>query len=375
MKKSFILKAIVLIVGLLIFGGLIHFANYDPSPASEVNTLVEFSSARVVQVLEDNTFLDQDNPEIRYGQMLLQVKMTEGAYEGELLEANHFFTGLGSIYYTEGDRVSVRTNTIDGELFTADIYNPERREVLIGFVMVFLLALALIGGKRGVMSIIGLAFTIISIIFILIPLMLKGYPIILTTVVILTLITIATLVLLGGFSPKTITAILGCLIGVVSAAFFAGLAGSLTTISGFNMDDISLLLLWTEDLQLSGIFISSVLIASLGAVMDTAMSIASAMEEIKATDPEISASQLFKSGMNVGRDAIGTMSNTLILAFIGAALSMTMVIYASGAPFNQIINNDSIGIELIRGVAGSLGIVLTAPAVAFIGSKLFTKWK
>ena len=378
-QDSYLLRGIVLVIGLIIFIGALIFANQDRfSIEDNTETFIEFETGRIVEIIEDNTFMDEINPELRLGNMIFRVEMLNGHYEGEEIEVQHFFSSLASIYFGVGDRVSVRTNTLEGELVNAEIHNVERTEVVVALIAVFLIVLALIGGKRGVMSVIGLLFTMISIVFLLIPLMLRGYPVILTTIGILSLVTVVILILLGGITPKTVSAILGCIIGVISAATVAGIAGHLTFISGFNMEDIGTLLFAVERngfaLQPSGLFISGVLIASLGAVMDTAISITSAMEEIKLAHPGIGSKQLFQSGMNIGRDAMGTMSNTLILAFAGTALNLMMFIYADGTPFNQLVNNDFIVVELIRSVAGSLGIILTVPAVAFIGSKLFIIW-
>jgi len=377
-KQSYLIRGLVLIIGLLIFGGMLYVANRDRlQPKVETDTFIEFKSGRVVEIIEDNSFIDEDSG-VRLGDMLIAVEMSDGRFKGEEVEAQYFLNSLSSIYFQEGDRVSVRINSIDGEILSIDINNIERTGVFVVLILVFLGLLAAIGGKRGVMSVLGLIFTMVSILFLLIPLMLQGYPVILTTLVILSLVTVVILILLGGVTPKTIAAILGCIVGSITAALIAGLVGHLTHISGNNMEDVGFLMFSAETngftIDPSGLFISGVLIASLGAVMDTAMSITSALEEIKLANPEITDKQLFKSGMNVGRDVMGTMSNTLILAFTGTALNLVMLLYADNTPLNQIINNDFIGIELIRSVAGSLGIVLTVPAVAFIGAKIFTKW-
>lgn len=376
-KQSYLIRCIVLIIGLLIFGSMLYVANRDRlAPQVDTDTFIEFKTGKVVEILEDNTYIEQES--IRLGNMLLAVEMSAGHFEGEIVEAQHFLSSHASIYFQEGDRVSVRINSIDGEILSIDINNTERTEIFVVLTLVFLASLALIGGKRGVMSVLGLVFTMVSILFLLIPLMLQGYPVILTTLVILSLVTIVILILLGGVTPKTISAILGCIVGALSAALIAGITGNLAYISGYNMEDVGFLIFSAETNGLtfdpSGLFVSGVLIASLGAVMDTAMSITSALEEIKLNQPDVTDKQLFKSGMNVGRDVMGTMSNTLILAFTGTALNLVMFLYADQTPINQIINNDFIGIELIRSLAGSLGIVLTVPAVAFIGAKIFSKW-
>ena len=117
---------------------------------------------------------------------------------------------------------------------------------------------------------------------------------------------------------------------------------------------------------MSGLLTSGILIAALGAVMDISMSIASALDELYALDGTLSVKALFASGMNIGRDAMGTMANTLVLAYVGSSLNMMILIYSYGVSFNQLMNTDFVAIEMIRAVAGSIGIICTVPCVAII---------
>ena len=377
-QPTCLLKGIVLLIGVIIFGGAIYFANYDRLTTEyNTNSLLDFETATVIQILEDHTFIDSNYPEIVQGSVTVELEILTGPYKGEIVEATQYLTRLVNVRFNEGDRVSVRISTLDEELVSVAFDSFERREVLIACILIFFLTLAIIGGKRGLMSVASLIFTLSCIIFLLIPLMLKGYPAILTTIVILSVVAFVTLLLLFGITSKMIISLLGCVVGVVSAAVIATVVGNMIYISGFNMENTDQLLVLVDineySLQPHGLFISGILIATLGAVMDTAVSIASAMEEIQLTNPHIGFKQLFKSGMNIGRDVMGTMSNTLILAFAGTALNMIIIIYVSQLSFNQIINTDFIALEIIRGVAGSLGIILTVPAVAFMGAKRYTK--
>ena len=150
----------------------------------------------------------------------------------------------------------------------------------------------------------------------------------------------------------------------------AALVGVLTPINGFNMSEAEELILRAGDggLTISGLLVCGILISSLGAVMDVAMSIASASHELHTLNPELSAGQLFRSGMNIGRDAMGTMANTLILAFAGSSMNMLLLFQIYDYPTLQIINSDMMAIEIIQGVAGSTGIILTVPLVAFLSA-------
>ena len=123
-------------------------------------------------------------------------------------------------------------------------------------------------------------------------------------------------------------------------------------------------------LQISGLFVSGILIASLGAVMDVAMSISSACWELRTLNPDISRGQLFRSGMNIGRDAMGTMANTLILAFAGSSLNVLLLFQIYDYPMMQLFNADTIAAEAIRGLAGSIGILLCVPLVAALSAQI-----
>ena len=127
-------------------------------------------------------------------------------------------------------------------------------------------------------------------------------------------------------------------------------------------------------LQIGGVLFSGILIASLGAVMDVAMSISSTVSEIISQTPSLTRRQLFRSGINVGRDMMGTDSNTLILAFAGGSISMLVLDYAYNLPYRQIINSNNIGIAIMQGLSGSFGIVLAVPVTVALAVLLYT-WR
>jgi len=166
----------------------------------------------------------------------------------------------------------------------------------------------------------------------------------------------------------------GTVAGVVIAGFSATIFSIASGISGWNVSDIeSLLTLWNvSGIQVGGLLFSGLLISSLGAVMDVAMSIGSSIGEIHAQNPTISRKELFKAGMHVGRDMMGTDSNTLILAFAGGSVSMLVLDYAYDLPYQQIINSNNIGIAIMQGLSGSFGIVLAVPVTVLLAVLLYT---
>ena len=341
----------------------------DDVPTSA--SLRVFVPARVIAVLEDNASPDTWTEGRRIGRQTLELELLEGEYKGARLTADNFINAYFNVDVKAGGRVIVRLDVDENDApYVLSIVNYDRGLILGGFVLFFALLLVAIGGKKGLKALLGLAFTLVCIWSLLIPLVLRGFPPIPATVLIVILTTAVSLLLLTGLSRKTLCATLGCVGGVAAAGLLAALVGVLTPINGFNMSEAEELILRAGDggLTISGLLVCGILISSLGAVLDVAMSIASASHELHTLNPELSAGQLFRSGMNIGRDAMGTMANTLILAFAGSSMNMLLLFQIYDYPTLQIINSDMMAIEIIQGVAGSTGIILTVPLVAFLSA-------
>ena len=177
-----------------------------------------------------------------------------------------------------------------------------------------------------------------------------------------------TIFVVSGRNRKTITAILGTVGGVLSAALIALLIGQWAKLTGLGNEEAQLLAYVPQFRQLDykGLLFAGIIIGALGAVMDVAMSIASSMSEIEQIHPKISNKELFKSGMNVGRDIMGSMSNTLILAYVGSSIQVLLLFYSFNVSTYAIINMDHMASEIIRAMAGSIGLVLAIPITALI---------
>jgi uncharacterized membrane protein len=210
---------------------------------------------------------------------------------------------------------------------------------------------------------------------VLLPLTLKGVSPVPLTIAIVFITSAVCFLLIGGVQKKTIAAALGSLAGVVIAALLGEIAAKIGGVTTFQMDEAEALLLLKSnfDIRLRGLFISGILIAAMGAVMDIAMSISSAVEEIHLANGKLGFKDLFTSGMKIGRDAMGTMANTLVLAYVGGSLNMMVLIYSYGVSFNQLMNTDFVIIEIIRAIAGSVGIIGTVPCVSAIAARLYSK--
>ena len=337
-----------------------------------------FAVAEVTDILEDTAEVQDWTEGRRIGQQELEIEVLTGPWKGAVLETPNYLTIYTNVDARVGTRIIVRLDADEqGQPYVLSIPNYNRVPMLLGLMAVFAGLLVLIGRRKGVMALIGLVYTLACLWFILVPMILRGADPVLVTVVIVALTTAASLLLLTGLSRKTLCATLGCVGGVAAAGLFAAAAGTVSPINGFNLPEAEELVLRAADqgLQISGLFVSGILVASLGAVMDVAMSIASACWELRQVDPKLPRTALFRSGMDIGRDAMGTMANTLILAFAGSSLNTLLLCQVYDYPLIQIFNADAIAVEMIRGVAGSIGILLTVPLVALLSARLMSPRK
>lgn len=340
--------------------------------ASSASQMV-YERAVVTAVLSDDVFPDYDNAEgRRVGTQELEIQIQTGAHKNEVMSLTNYMSALFNVDLKKGDSIIVRIMTDEDGAYYASLFNYNRGRVLGVFVLLFFVLLAVLGGKKGLGALLGLLFTLGCIWLILIPCLIRGIPAVPVTVGIIAVTAAGALIFLNGFSEKTLCSVLGCVIGVVAAGGIAVAVGAATPMNGFNMSEAENLLLYGADkgLKISGLLVCGVLISALGAVMDVALGIASAVWELHEQNPALTARQLFRSGLHIGQDAMGTMANTLILAFAGSSLNMLILVQTYEIPFLQLINTDYICIEVIQSIAGAMGILLTVPIVAFISARL-----
>ena len=328
-----------------------------------------FEKGVVTELLVDN--LQPDGT--RVGEQRVAVRMTTGVRKGQVIEMTSSAGYLFGATCTPGLRVIVM-QSVAGDTTVSSVYSQDRGGVLLLFAALYLVALVVIGGKQGLKGALGLAFTFLAIIFLYLPLVYLGWPPLWTSVLICAVTTAVTMYFIGGPTRKTVVASAGTVAGVVIAGLVAAIFGAATGISGWNVSDIeTLITLWnTNGINVGELLFAGLLISSLGAVMDVAMSVASSMGEVLAQNPAMSRGALFASGMRIGRDMMGTDSNTLILAFAGGSVSMLVLDYAYDLPILQILNSNNIGISVMQGLAGSFGVVLAVPFTVALATLLYT---
>ncbi len=367
--KKILIRWGIPVAGSLLFLIFAVFINRGEKVELVSRTGQSFEKAIVTEILQDNIQFDGT----RAGEQIVKVKILTGEKKEEELTTTSSSGYLFGAGCREGMHVIIM-QSIAGETVITSVYAQDREYVIYGFAVLYLLALCLIGGKQGIKGALGLIFTFISIIFVYLPMVYRGYSPFWSAVFICIVTTIVTMYLIGGPTKKTAVAVLGTTAGVIIAGISATLFSYASGITGWNVSDIeTLLTLWEiNDIHVGGLLFSGLLISSLGAVMDVAMSISSSISEIYRQNRKMSKKELFKAGMHVGRDMMGTDSNTLILAFAGGSVSMLLLDYAYDLPYLQIINSNNIGIAIMQGLSGSFGIVLSVPVTVILAVLFYT---
>ena len=362
----------LIVLAIVLFAGFVWKINQTEKTQLAVRTGQTFEKATVVEILQDNLQADGS----RVGEQKVRVRMLTGVRKGEELDITSSSGFLFGAPCTVGMKVIVM-QSVAGSTTIASVYSQDREWVVYAFAGLYLLSLIIIGGKQGLKGCIGLVFTFFCMIFVYLPLIYQNYSPFGVAVFVCFLTTLVTMYLIGGPTRKTIAATLGTLAGVVIAGLSAQLFSMASGINGYNVSDIeSLMTLWnTNGIQVGGLLFSGLLISALGAVMDVAMSVSSSMQEVYAQSPEMTKMELFRSGLRIGRDMMGTDSNTLILAFVGGSVSMLLLDYSYDLPYQQIINSNNIGIAIMQGLAGSFGVVLSVPVTVLICTLLYHQKK
>ncbi len=374
--KSWSKRSIIAVFLLLLPMLLVVYLEMSDDAVATAMSKVMFSRATATEILDEDIGEDTWTEGRRIGVQLVTFEIQGGEHDGKSLSAVHHVSAYSNIDIEVGTSVILRLDYDENdELYIVTVNSYDRMLVLGGLVLLFAVLLVWLGGKKGVGALLGLVYTGFALWSIFIPLISRGVSPILAAVGLVAIATTGTLILLNGISKKTACAIIGCVGGVTIAGVCAYVVGVLTPINGFNMAEAEELILRGTDggLKISGLLVSGILVAALGAVMDVSMTITSAIFEMKENSPTLTQKQLTKSGMNIGKDAMGTMANTLILAFAGASLNTLILFRIFDYPSLQVLNSDLIAIELIQGLSGSIGIVLTVPLVSYLGGKMASK--
>ena len=337
------------------------------------------AQGRVLSV--DDQYVDEytldDVTMVQNTTVLFTCKLLDGEHEGKTVSASQNIDELysGDIRPVQkDDKIILYYNDYAsaGEpqwIFT-DYQRLDQIMVLAAF---FILLVLLIGRRKGLNTLISLTFTCLFVFLVFVPSVLNGFNIYIFSVLTCAYTIVMTLLLISGVSRKTLATILGCLFGVLIAALISVYMDKLLMLTGF-VDEHSIYLQMldgTKPINLKAIIFGSIIIGAMGAVMDVAMDIASALYELKHNAPDMTFAKLYKSGMAIGRDIMGTMANTLILAYIGSSLASTLLLFTHLGSITELLNKEQVIVEIMQALIGSTAILLTIPLTVVICGLLY----
>ena len=311
MKQKQMKGVCLLIAGILFLLLFFSFSGIEKTKLLDTDGR-NFEKAEVTNVISGN--LSNSGS----GKQTVELKLLSGDHKGKIIQA----TSSQSAKCKKGMKVIAIINESKGELL-ASVYSVNRGPMVWLMAAVFVAIVVAVGGRKGISSILSLVFTMLCIFFIFLPMIYKGISPILAAVLVVAFTTVVTMCMVDGITKKSVAAMLGTIIGVVFSGAFALIFGQVTSITGYNVSDM--------------------------------------------------LKELFQSGMNVGRDMMGTMTNTLILAFTGGSINTLVFIFAYNYEYQQVINMYSVGIEIMQGLSSSLGVIMAVPVTSWIAAFLYSK--
>ena len=304
---------------------------------------------------------------------VVDIEVQEGPLKGTNVKVLNELTDnpAFNISVHPGKEVILSVLNESGKNPEINIADYHRAPVLVALLAVFLAAFLFFGGKSAIKSLVGLLTAIGLIGFVLLPLSQNGFNPLLCSALICFASACVTVFCVGGFSKKSAAALIGTIGGVILAGVAAQIVIDTAPLTGLSSEEAQILRanMTGQPLQFfSGLLAASILIGALGVIMDVGISIASASWELSQTDRTLTTKQLYEKGMNVGRDIMGSMTCTLVLAYAGSALPLLLLM--STMPSLKLLNLDLVASEISAALTGSLGLVCTIPLTAFAAAKL-----
>ena len=379
-KRDVIVYVITIILSIVYLIGASHIASggkdyFDTDMEKPIRATV----LRITKT-EDIGFEDENGQmQTSMTMIYFEAKALSGEQRGKTLfgvQEQDLMFALRQPDVQVGDKITLAYEpTPDGK---ADYYLADysRTGPLYALCGVFFVLLLIFGRKKGLDTIISLTFTTLAVFVTLIPAILNGQNIYFWSIMTCIFITVMTLLLIDGINIKSLAAGIGCVAGVlVSGLIFLMMKGVLHITGMLDDEWVYLHTLNKENpIDLKAVIFAMIIIGAVGAVMDVAMSIASSLSEIHEKSPELSTGELFKSGITIGRDIMGTMANTLILAYIGSCLTCVLLYISYSLSVSQIINRELIAVEILQSLAGSLGILSALPLTALVSAVLLKRF-
>lgn len=371
-------RALVPFVFAIVFSLYLQPANAEPGngTASGAGIEEQFVSGKVLSVSEmDINKQLQRSTGIVTHQQKVEVEILEGPLSGVTATVDNELTDnpAYNVHLKPGQEVMLSVTTANGKNPEVNISDYKRTPALAWLLSAFLFVFLIFGGKQGLKSLAGLAVCVALIGLVLLPLSLQGFNPLMTAVAICLAAIASSMFFVAGLSKKAWAAVIGTVGGVIIAGIAAQSVIAGAPLTGLSSEEAMILrgsVLSQPPQFYSGLLAAGMLIGALGVIMDVGISIASAVCEVSRSNRTLGWRQLYTSGMNVGRDIMGTMTNTLVLAYAGGALPLLLLV--AHQPSLKLLNLDLVATEIAAALTGSLGLVCTIPLTALAAARLMS---
>ena len=330
------------------------------------------ATARVVQISDTTNLIGS----IRLGAQEVTARILSGPYKGQEITMTNNLIGhvLTDRYFKEGDRALLMLDIENSKIRRAKVVDFDRQSQHLAMFAIFTGLLIIFARQIGLRAFVSFIFTVVVLIKLLFPAILQGYDPLFMCSIFALLFGLMTLVLVGGFNIRALSAMIGFTIGIILTAILTIIAGKEMYLRGIACDwAVFLLQSGYPGLDLTGILLGSIILGASGAMIDVAISVATAVREVAKANPALRLWQLIQSGFEVGRTELGTMTTTLLLAYMGVNIFLIILFAAQNTPIAGFLNISMVSHEILRALAGSIGMVMIAPITAVIAGLLYHK--
>lgn len=341
----------------------------------EGNRVFQESNICSARVLSTDESTVVDTGLVRSGEQRCQLEILGGPFRGRISEGKNLLNGSleQDKLFSAGDKALVRINYQGETILNISMIDHYRAPWELLLAALFILLLVIFAGQTGLRAILSFVLTVLMIWKVLVPLYLKGWNPICVGLAITLILTALIIALVYGFDRRCAAAVSGSFLGILVTCVIGEIFTNLFQIHGAVMSySESLLYAGYQHLNLTQIFMASIFIGASGAIMDLSVDITSAVFEVIEKRPDIRRQEAIRSGMNVGRAAMGTMTTTLLLAYSGGYIALLMVFMAQGTPLSNILNYKYVAAELLHTMIGSFGLVTVAPFTALCSGMFLT---
>ncbi|AGF57657.1 putative membrane protein [Clostridium saccharoperbutylacetonicum] len=351
-KKKLVLGAILIIISLISLFFISNNENFYDKPIGKVISIEE---------KEFDKKTDDGKIELMKNQKIRAIIMN-GNHKGEVVEADNIasFSQVNDLNLKVNDQVFLSiTDNDNHNISSVKITEFKRDKYIVLIMIIFIILILLIGQKKGLRSLASLIVNII-ILLIITELFTKGYYLMICSIIASILFIIFSIVIVSGRNKKSFAAIVGTLTGTLISMIIAGVVIKINNWSGVHFEEMDFLTQPPET-----IFFIELIIGTLGAIMDIAISISSAVKELYDKNPNTSRRVIVRSAREIGQDIMGTMSNTLVFAYLSGSIPTILLFLRNGVPITYIVSID-LSLEYMRAIVGSIGIVLSIPITIYI---------